>query len=113
MTGTLIHRRPRRRARGGPLRLRALRAPGVVARPGDPGRLYVLEQAGRVRVVEGGRVLPEPFLDLTDRVESGGERGLLGLAFHPDHARNGRLFVHYSDPGGDTRVVEFTAHGDR
>jgi glucose/arabinose dehydrogenase len=91
-----------------------LEAPsGVVARPGDPGRLYVLEQAGRVRIVEDGRALSKPFLDLTDRVESGGERGLLGLAFHPDHARNGRLFVHYSDRGADTRVVEFTARGDR
>lgn len=86
---------------------------GVVARPGDPGRLYVLEQAGRVRIVAGGRVLGQPFLDLTDRVKSGGEMGLLGLAFHPDHARNGRLFVHYTDRGRDTRVVEFRVRGDR
>jgi glucose/arabinose dehydrogenase len=91
-----------------------LEAPtGVVARPGDPDRLYVLEQAGRVRIVAGGRVLAEPFLDLTDRVKTGGEMGFLGLAFHPDHARNGRLFVHYTDRGRDTRVVEYRVRGDR
>jgi glucose/arabinose dehydrogenase len=86
---------------------------GIVARPGDAHRLYVLEQKGTVRIVAGRRILPRPFLDLRDRLKSGGERGLLGLAFHPDHARNGRLFVHYTDRRGDTRVVEYRARGDR
>jgi glucose/arabinose dehydrogenase len=84
-----------------------------VSRPGEPGHLYVLEQAGRVRVVEGGRIRPRPFLDLRRRVLAGDERGLLGLAFHPDHARNGRFYVHFTDRRGDTRVEEMRAVGDR
>jgi glucose/arabinose dehydrogenase len=80
--------------------------------PGDPGRLYVTEQAGRVRIVERGRARPEPFLDLRDRVLSGGERGLLGLAFAPDHQRSGLLYVHYTNKAGDTRVVRYRARGD-
>jgi glucose/arabinose dehydrogenase len=86
---------------------------GVELRPGEPDRLYVTEQAGRVRVVERGRVRPEPFLDLRDRVLSGGERGLLGLAFAPDHRRSGFLYVHYTNKGGDTRVVRYRARGGR
>jgi glucose/arabinose dehydrogenase len=83
----------------------------VAAAPGEPGRLYVVEQAGRIRVVEDGQVRAEPFLDLTDRVRSGGERGLLSVAFHPDYAENGRLFVDYTNRDGDTRVVELRASG--
>ncbi|HWH24928.1 MAG TPA: PQQ-dependent sugar dehydrogenase, partial [Candidatus Limnocylindria bacterium] len=81
-----------------------------LAHAGDgSGRLYALEQEGRVRLLEpDGSVRPEPFLDITDRVRAGGERGLLGLAFHPDYASNGRLFVHYTDRAGDTVVAEFS-----
>jgi glucose/arabinose dehydrogenase len=78
------------------------------ARDGS-GRLFVLEQAGRIRVVRGGRVLPEPFLDVSGRVSSGGERGLLGLAFAPSFATDGRFFVNYTDADGDTVVSEFRA----
>jgi len=60
------------------------------------GRLFVLEQAGTIRIVQNGAVLPAPFLDITSKVTSGGETGLLGLAFHPAYAQNGRLFVHYN-----------------
>ena len=69
--------------------------------------LYVLEQAGRIRIVRGGALLATPFLDIVSRVGSGGERGLLGLAFHPQYATNGRFFVNYTDRGGDTHVSEF------
>ena len=82
----------------------------VVAAPGEPDALYVAEQVGTVRVVRNGRLVKRPFLDLTDKVLASGEQGLLGLAFHPEYERNGRVYVHYSDLEGDTRVVEYT-HG--
>ncbi|MDR4478354.1 MAG: PQQ-dependent sugar dehydrogenase [Nitrospira sp.] len=72
------------------------------------GRLFVVEQGGRIRVLVLERVQRSPFLDLSDRVLAGGERGLLGLAFHPDFARNGRLFVSYTrQPDGATVVAEY------
>ena len=77
--------------------------------PGDRERLYVVEQGGRVRVIRGGQLQPTPFLDVASRLSSGGERGLLGLAFHPQFATSRRFFVNYTDKGGDTRVVEFRA----
>ncbi len=79
--------------------------------PGD-ARLFVVEQPGRIRIIQNGQLLDTPFLDLTGRISSGGERGLLGLAFHPDYARNGRFFVNYTDPNGDTRIVRFRASAD-
>jgi glucose/arabinose dehydrogenase len=92
-----------------------LEMPIGLAHAGDgSGRLFVLEQVGRVRVVErDGAVRPQPFVDLSGRVLSGGERGLLGIAFHPDFARNRRLFVHYSRAGdGATVVSELRASPD-
>ena len=80
--------------------------------PGD-ARLFVVEQPGRIRWIENGRASNEAFLDLTDRVRAGGERGLLGLAFHPRYAENGFLYVNYTDRNGDTQVVRFTATGAR
>lgn len=75
--------------------------------PGDRDGLYVLEQPGRlVRVGQGGRV--ETLIDLRDEVITGAEQGLLGLAFDPDFARNRRLYLHWTDRQGDTRVAEFT-----
>lgn len=72
------------------------------------GRLFVVEQGGRIRVLAHELLQPAPFLDLSDRVLAGGERGLLGLAFHPDFARNGRLFVSYTrQPDGATVVAEY------
>jgi glucose/arabinose dehydrogenase len=79
----------------------------------EPGRLYVVEQAGRIRVLENGRVLPEPFLDIRERIRSGGEQGLLSVAFHPRYAQNRRFYVNYTDRNGDTRVVEFRSNGER
>jgi glucose/arabinose dehydrogenase len=79
----------------------------VTAPPGDP-RLFVVEQAGRIRVVKDGRPLPAPYLDITAAVGSGGERGLLSMAFAPDYAKTGRFYVDYTDTNGDTRVVEYT-----
>ena len=78
------------------------------------GRLFVVEKVGRIRIVRDGRVLPEPFLDITDRVGSrANEQGLLSVAFHPRYRENGWLFVNYTDNDGDTVVSRFEATGDR
>jgi glucose/arabinose dehydrogenase len=93
-----------------------LAAPIGITNAGDgSGRLFVLEQVGRVRVIgPDGRLHAEPFIDISDRVQSGGERGLLGIAFHPEFRANGRLFLHYSRADdGATVVSEFRAAGDR
>jgi glucose/arabinose dehydrogenase len=78
------------------------------------GRLLVLEQPGRIRIVGiDGSVAATAFLDIANRLVSGGERGLLGLALHPDYATNGRLFVDYTrSPDGATVISEFQARGD-
>ena len=78
----------------------------VVADPAEPGRLYVVEQAGVIRVLENGVALPTPFLDIHEQVKSGGEQGLLALALHPDFPDDPRVYVHYSNLDGDTRVDE-------
>lgn len=82
-----------------------------VANAGDgSGRLFVLEQAGEVRVIKGGVLLAEPFLDIRDRVGSNGsERGLLGIAFHPDYRSNGYFYVNYTDLSGNTVIACFQA----
>jgi glucose/arabinose dehydrogenase len=81
----------------------------VTAPPRDQRRIFVAEQGGRIRVVRGGRVLRRPFLDVSRRIVSGGEQGLLGLAFAPDYHRSRRFYVHYSNRSGDTRIVEYRA----
>jgi glucose/arabinose dehydrogenase len=68
----------------------------IAVAPDGSGRLYVVEQAGVVRVVERGQVRPEPFLDIRGQVESGGEKGLLSIAFHPRYRDNGWFFVDYT-----------------
>ena len=78
----------------------------LTAPPGDP-RLFIVEQPGRIRIVERGVLLEAPFLDLTDRVRSGGERGLLSVAFHPRYAENGFFFVNYTDRDGNTKVERY------
>jgi glucose/arabinose dehydrogenase len=105
----------------GPDRLRLelvtedLRHPIGLTPAGDgSGRLFVNERDGAVRVIgPDGALQDRPFVDLSDRIDAGGERGLLGLAFHPDFATNRRLFVHYSRAGdGSTVVSELTASAD-
>jgi glucose/arabinose dehydrogenase len=82
-----------------------LSAPLYLTSPsGDTERLFIVEQGGTVRIVQNGTLLPAPFLDISTSISSGGERGLLGLAFDPDYATNGRFFVHYTDVAGNTRV---------
>lgn len=77
----------------------------LTAIPGDP-RLFVVEQPGRIRVIEDGEVRDEPFLDIAGKVRSGGERGLLSLAFHPSFESNGFFFVNYTERPAGRTVVE-------
>ena len=84
---------------------------GLTAPRSEPERLYIVEQPGTIRVFENGRVRPTPFLDIRNLVRSGGEQGLLGLAFHPRYAQNRRFYVNYTDTNGDTRVVEYRSNG--
>ena len=91
-----------------------LESPVHVAAPrSEPGRLYVVEQAGTIRVVENGRVRAAPFLDIRSIVRSGGEQGLLSVAFHPRYASNRRFYVNYTDRDGHTNVVEYRSNGTR
>ncbi|GHC54689.1 glucose dehydrogenase [Ulvibacter litoralis] len=72
-------------------------------------RLFVAEKGGRIKILNpDGSVNPILFLDITSLVSTGGEQGLLGLAFHPDYANNGHYFVNYTKTNGNTRVARFT-----
>lgn len=79
----------------------------VTSAPGDPTTLYVVEQPGTIKIVKDGRVTGT-LLDIRDRVKSGGEQGLLSVAFHPQYRTNRKFYVDYTDTNGDTRVVEYT-----
>jgi glucose/arabinose dehydrogenase len=78
----------------------------LAATKSQPNTVYVVEQAGRIRVATGGKLRARPFLDIRSKVQSGGEQGLLSVAFHPNYAKNHKLYVDYTDVNGDTRVVE-------
>lgn len=69
---------------------------------------FVVEQQGRIRVIDNGTLLAEPFLDLTSVVVNGGERGLLGLAFAPNYSESRRFFVNFTGAGGHTVIARFT-----
>ena len=79
----------------------------MVQDPTQPNVQFVVEQGGKIRVVRDGALLPVDFLDLTTLVLSGGERGLLGLAFAPDYATSRRFFVNYTRQT-DGHTVDFT-----
>lgn len=83
--------------------------PTVVTAPAGDDRLFVAQRVGVIRILDANRELVDPaFLDLTDRVLAGGiEQGMLGLAFHPDYASNGRFFVYYTDKEGRRQLSEF------
>jgi len=76
----------------------------------DDDRLFVVEQRGTIRIIEGdGTVRSDFFLDLRDRVNTSAfERGLLGLVFHPDYANNGYFYVNYTGSGGTTYIARFS-----
>jgi hypothetical protein len=79
--------------------------PGAVfaTAPEGDARLFIVERSGRIRIMQGGAVLPTPFLDISNRVSSQGEGGLLSIAFHPQYASNGLLFLYYVDK--DNNIV--------
>ena len=77
---------------------------------GDATRLFVVEQGGKIKIIRGGAVLATPFIDIGDRTTPpGGELGLLGLAFHPQYAQNGRFYVNYTNRDNNTTISEFRA----
>jgi glucose/arabinose dehydrogenase len=83
----------------------------ATAPPGDTTRLFVVEKGGTIRVLRRDSLLATPFLDLAGQVSTGGEQGLLSMAFHPAYATNKRVFVSYTDLAGDSRIVRYTASG--
>jgi len=78
---------------------------GGVADPAQPGVLYVLQQDGIIRTIQGSTVLPTPFLDLRSVISTGGERGVLGIAFAPTDSS--RVFLNFTNPAGDTVIARF------
>jgi glucose/arabinose dehydrogenase len=85
-----------------------LTAPLAIVNAGDGSdRLFVAEQGGQIRIIRGGELVATPFLDIGAEITSGGERGLLGLAFHPGYPTDPRVFVDYTDTNGDTQVSSF------
>jgi glucose/arabinose dehydrogenase len=86
-----------------------LRGPvDVVAADDGTDRIFVVQQEGQIRVVRDGALVDQPFLDIAERISAGGERGLLGLALHPDFPEDPRFFVDYTDVDGDTVISSFT-----
>jgi glucose/arabinose dehydrogenase len=88
--------------------------PVYVTHAGDgSGRIFVVEQPGRVQVVKDGQIGSQPFLDIASLVGSGGlEQGLLSLAFHPRYPENGYFFVNYTDRQGDTIIARYSVSDD-
>ncbi|MEX1259208.1 MAG: PQQ-dependent sugar dehydrogenase [Gemmatimonadota bacterium] len=86
--------------------------PVFLTAPAGDARLFIVEQPGRIRIVKNGALLPTPFLDITGPVQSGGEQGLLGMAFHTNYAQNGRFYVSYTGAGGHSVIERYTASGN-
>ncbi len=80
--------------------------------PGDNNRLFVAEKGGRIRVIKNEALLETPFLDISNLVSTGSEQGLLGIAFDPGYATNGRFYVSYTDTSGDSMVVRYLVSGN-
>ncbi len=88
-----------------------LNAPVLLTHAGD-SRLFIVEQGGRIRIVENGQLLGTPFLDIRNIVLYQGEQGLLSMAFHPDYETNGFFYVYHTDQGGDSRVARYNGSGN-
>ncbi len=84
----------------------------VTSPPGDLQRLFIVEQPGIIKILKDEVILPDPFLDITARVSFGGERGLLGLAFHPDYDNNDYFYLNYTNNSGNTVISRFDVTGD-
>ena len=86
--------------------------PVYLTAPAGDSRLFIVEEAGRILLLKNGKLESRPFLDIRAKVSSGGERGLLSVAFHPLYRANGFLFVNYTDSNGDTRIERYTVSRD-
>ena len=83
-------------------------SPVSLTHAGDE-RLFVVERGGKIRIISSpGTIETNPFLDLSGMITAGGERGLLGLAFHPGYAENGYFFVNYTDLDGNTVIARYS-----
>ena len=81
---------------------------GVVFDPVVPGAIHIVDQAGTIRVFANGGLRATPLIDLTSVISTGGEQGLLGMAFPPNAAATGRVFVHFTNTSGHSVVARFT-----
>jgi uncharacterized protein (TIGR03437 family) len=87
--------------------------PLSITHAGDgSGRLFIVEQGGKIFVHNGESVLETPFLDISSKVSGGSEQGLLGLAFHPNYEQNGLFYLNYTDTAGDTVIARYQVSGD-
>lgn len=77
--------------------------------PNDTSRLFIVEQGGAIKIIKNGTTLTRPFINISDRISTGFERGLLGMAFHPNYAANRYFYVNYTDVNGDVRLSRFQA----
>jgi glucose/arabinose dehydrogenase len=84
----------------------------VTSPPGDKRRIFVVEQAGRIMIVRGGKPVAQPFLDIRSKVTAGGEQGLLSMAFAPDYAQSGLFYVYYTEKSGTESIWEYHRAGD-
>jgi len=92
--------------------LSGLSSPVDIQNVGDD-RIFIVEQGGIIKIAHiDGTINAQPFLNISSIVSSGGERGLLGLAFHPDFANNGFFYVQYSNTSGDNQISRFSVSGD-
>lgn len=90
-----------------------INAPTHLTDSGDgSGRLFIVEQAGTIRILKDGALLPQPFLDISDRVFSGGERGLLSVAFPPGFSSRKHFFVQYTDLSGNVVIARYALTDD-
>jgi hypothetical protein len=83
----------------------------LASAPGDPTRLFVVEKTGTVRILRNDTLLPTPFVNVGTLVSRGSEQGLLSIAFHPDYAANGYVFLSYTDTLGASKVMRYQASG--
>src|SRR4051794_37639392 len=82
-------------------------APVYLTSPPNDSRLFVVEQGGTVQVIRDGATRPRPFLDVSSRITTGGERGLLSIAFPPDYATSGLFYAYFTNAAGNIEVDEF------
>ena len=88
-----------------------LSQPLYVTHAGDD-RLFIVEQTGAIKIARNGMILPTPFLNVSGKIKTGGEQGLLGMAFEPDYASTGRFYIYYTAPNRDLTIARYTVSGN-